>query len=348
MRVIAGRARRTILKTPSGLSTRPTTDRIKETLFNMINNDLVDSRFLDLFSGSGGIGIEALSRGASFCVFVENNKEAIECIKENIEKTRFANESKILFKDVNAAIKELANGEKFDIIFMDPPYNMNIEKDILIDLKSAKLVDVNTIIIIEASIETEFDFISDIGYDILKIKEYKTNKHIFISIKDWWDWSNMGKAIYPGSFDPVTLGHEDVIKRASKLVDTLIVAVLKNSSKTPLFTVEERMEMLKEVTKDIKNVRVMCFDGFLVEFAKEQEAATIVRGLRAITDFEYELQMAQTNRVLNHEVDTIFLTTSVEYSYLSSSIVREVASLGGNIDNFVPKVLLDKVYNKLK
>jgi pantetheine-phosphate adenylyltransferase len=158
----------------------------------------------------------------------------------------------------------------------------------------------------------------------------------------------MGKAIYPGSFDPVTLGHEDVIKRASKLVDTLIVAVLKNSSKTPLFTVEERMEMLKEVTKDIKNVRVMCFDGFLVEFAKEQEAATIVRGLRAITDFEYELQMAQTNRVLNHEVDTIFLTTSVEYSYLSSSIVREVASLGGNIDNFVPKVLLDKVYNKLK
>jgi 16S rRNA (guanine966-N2)-methyltransferase len=184
MRVIAGRARRTILKTPSGLSTRPTTDRIKETLFNMINNDLVDSRFLDLFSGSGGIGIEALSRGASFCVFVENNKEAIECIKENIEKTRFANESKILFKDVNAAIKELANGEKFDIIFMDPPYNMNIEKDILIDLKSAKLVDVNTIIIIEASIETEFDFISDIGYDILKIKEYKTNKHIFISIKN--------------------------------------------------------------------------------------------------------------------------------------------------------------------
>jgi len=184
MRVIAGRARRTILKTPSGLSTRPTTDRIKETLFNMINNDLVESRFLDLFSGSGGIGIEALSRGASFCVFVENNKEAIECIKENIEKTRFANESKILFKDVNAAIKELANGEKFDIIFMDPPYNMNIEKDILIDLKSAKLVDVNTIIIIEASIETEFDFISDIGYDILKIKEYKTNKHIFISIKD--------------------------------------------------------------------------------------------------------------------------------------------------------------------
>lgn len=184
MRVIAGRARRTILKTPSGLSTRPTTDRIKETLFNMINNDLVDSRFLDLFSGSGGIGIEALSRGASFCVFVENNKEAIECIKENIEKTRFANESKILFKDVNAAIKELANGEKFDIIFMDPPYNMNIEKDILIDLKSAKLVDMNTIIIIEASIETEFDFISDIGYDILKIKEYKTNKHIFISIKN--------------------------------------------------------------------------------------------------------------------------------------------------------------------
>lgn len=156
----------------------------------------------------------------------------------------------------------------------------------------------------------------------------------------------MKKAIYPGSFDPVTLGHADVIERASKLADTLVVAVLKNSSKSPLFSEEERVNMLKMITKDIPNVEIKSFDGFLVEFAKEENANGIIRGLRAITDFEYELQMAQTNRVLNDEVDTLFLTTCIDYSYLSSSIVREVASLGGDISKFVPSCVVDLVYEK--
>lgn len=156
----------------------------------------------------------------------------------------------------------------------------------------------------------------------------------------------MRKAIYPGSFDPVTLGHLDIISRSSKIFDEIIVGVLINSSKSPLFSVEERVNMLKEVCKDIPNVKIKSFDGFLVEFAKEQNANSIVRGLRAITDFEYELQMAQTNRVLSTSVDTLFLTTSVPYSYLSSSIVREVAALGGDISNFVPKSVINEVYKK--
>lgn len=156
----------------------------------------------------------------------------------------------------------------------------------------------------------------------------------------------MGKAIYPGSFDPVTLGHLDIISRSAKIFDEIIVGVLINSSKSPLFSVEERVNMLKEVCKDIPNVVIKSFDGFLVEFAKEQEAKSIIRGLRAITDFEYELQMAQTNRVLSTNVDTLFLTTSVPYSYLSSSIVREVASLGGDISNFVPESVVNEVYKK--
>ena len=146
----------------------------------------------------------------------------------------------------------------------------------------------------------------------------------------------MKTAIYPGSFDPVTLGHIDVIKRASKLFDHLIIGVLNNRAKTPLFSVEERVKMLKEVTKDIPNVEVKSFAGLTVDFAKECGANAVVRGLRAITDFEYELQMAQTNRVLEPEVDTTFLITSLEYAYLSSTVVKEVAAFGGDIHKFVP------------
>lgn len=158
----------------------------------------------------------------------------------------------------------------------------------------------------------------------------------------------MRKAIYPGSFDPVTLGHLDVITRASKLFDEVIVGVLKNGSKTPLFSVDERVNMLREVCNNLSNVKVMSFDGFSVDFAKEQEANVIIRGLRAVTDFEYELQLAQTNRVLSPEVDTLFLATSMEYSYLSSSIVKEIASLGGDIGKFVPEQVVAKLNDKMR
>ncbi len=157
----------------------------------------------------------------------------------------------------------------------------------------------------------------------------------------------MRKAVYPGSFDPVTYGHLDVIRRSSSLVDELIVGVLNNNTKTPLFSVEERVKILLEVTKDLPNVRIESFSGLSVEFAKQSGAQFIVRGLRAITDFDYELQMAQTNRVLNPDIDTIFLTTSLEYAYLSSSTVKEVASYGGDISKLVPGAVVDRIYNKI-
>ena len=148
----------------------------------------------------------------------------------------------------------------------------------------------------------------------------------------------MVRAIYPGSFDPVTYGHLDVIKRASKIVDELIVGVLNNKSKTPLFSVENRVKMLNDAVSDLPNVKVMSFEGLLVDFAKKVDAQLIVRGLRAVTDFEYELQMSQTNSVLNNEVDTIFFTTSLEYAYLSSSTVKEAAYFGADISKFVPPI----------
>lgn len=157
----------------------------------------------------------------------------------------------------------------------------------------------------------------------------------------------MKKAIYPGSFDPVTYGHLDVIRRAAKIFDGLTVSVLNNKLKTPLFSVEERVKILQEAVKDIPNVEVESFSGLLVDYAKSRDIHVVIRGLRAITDFEYELQNAQTNAKLsNGALDTIFLTTSLEYAYLSSSSVKEIASFHGDISMCVPEFVAHLVYQK--
>ena len=157
----------------------------------------------------------------------------------------------------------------------------------------------------------------------------------------------MKTAIYPGSFDPVTFGHLDVIKRAAEIFDELTVSVLNNNIKTPLFSVEERVKILEEATKDIPNVKVDSFSGLLIDYAKRKGVHVAIRGLRAITDFEYELQIAQTNRKLSEgELDTIFLTTSLEYAYLSSSSVKEIASFNGDISQCVPDFVGKLVYEK--
>ena len=158
----------------------------------------------------------------------------------------------------------------------------------------------------------------------------------------------MKNAIYPGSFDPVTLGHIDIIRRSAELFDHLIIAVLNNSAKKPLFSVEERVHMLKEVTKDIPNTEVLSFGGLTVEFARECGAHALVRGLRAVTDFEYELQLAQLNRVIAPEIDTVLLTTNLKYAYLSSSSVKEVAAYGGDISSFVTPYVEERVHEKFQ
>lgn len=157
----------------------------------------------------------------------------------------------------------------------------------------------------------------------------------------------MRRAVYPGSFDPVTYGHLDIITRASEQFDELIVGVLRNSSKTPLFSVNERVKILKEVTKNLDNVRIESFEGLSVNFVRDCGAKVIVRGLRAITDFEYELQMAQTNRIMAPDIDTMFFVTGLEYAYLSSTTVKEVASFGGDLERFVPPYVLEEIRRKI-
>ncbi|MBQ6603936.1 MAG: pantetheine-phosphate adenylyltransferase [Eubacterium sp.] len=161
----------------------------------------------------------------------------------------------------------------------------------------------------------------------------------------------MRNAIYPGSFDPPTYGHLDVIKRASTLFDKVIVSVLNNSAKTPLFSAEERVNMLREAVCDLPNVEVRSFEGLTIEFAKECNACAIVRGLRAVTDFEYELQLAQVNKVMAPAIETVLLTTALEYAFLSSTVVREFASYGSDISKFVPPSIekcIIKRLNELK
>lgn len=158
----------------------------------------------------------------------------------------------------------------------------------------------------------------------------------------------MAIGVYPGSFDPVTFGHLDIIRRASILFDQIVVGVLHNSAKSPLFSVEERVNILKRVTEDVPNVKIQAFSGLAVNFARDCGAQVIVRGLRAVTDFEYELQMAQTNRVLAPDIDTMFLTTSLEYAYLSSTIVKEVNVFQGDISKFVPPFVAEALQEKYK
>ncbi len=183
MRVIAGKARRLPLKTLPGLDTRPTTDRIKETLFNILQPEIPYCRFLDLFSGSGGIGIEALSRGAESAVFVEKNPKACACIKENLAFTKLAGSGRVLCMDALAGVRSLQGEKPFDCIFMDPPYGQDLEKQVLGELQNSSIAGEETLIIIEADKSTDFSYLDLFGYQLLRVKEYKTNKHLFLKKK---------------------------------------------------------------------------------------------------------------------------------------------------------------------
>ena len=180
MRVIAGTAKRLQLKTPEGLNTRPTTDRIKETLFNMISSNLLGSTFLDLFSGSGAIGIEALSRGAKKAVFIENNNKALKCLNENLEHTNLYSRAQVIPRDVIIGLKQLEGNIVADYIFMDPPYESGLEKKVLEVLSKSSIINSESTIIVETGNDSNFDYLEEIGFSLIKEKRYKSNRHVFI------------------------------------------------------------------------------------------------------------------------------------------------------------------------
>ncbi len=192
MRVIAGKARRLQLKTVPGMEVRPTTDRTKETLFNIISSSIPQCNFLDLFSGSGAIGIEALSRGAKLSVFVENSRAAIQCIKQNLSATHLENDARIVTNDVLLALGILEKEQlTFDVIFMDPPYNHGLELEVLKILGKSSLINSDTVIIVEASLQTDLDEAEMYGFVCDRVKRYKTNQHIFLSRKGNYENSDL-------------------------------------------------------------------------------------------------------------------------------------------------------------
>lgn len=182
MRVIAGTARSLLLKSLEGLDTRPTTDRIKETLFNMLTSYTFEAKFLDLFAGSGGIGIEALSRGAQHCTFIELNPKAVNIIKDNLVHTKLIDKADVLKYDAVSYVNGLKEID-YDVIFMDPPYGKELEKNVLTIL-SDKIFTTDTLIVVEATLDEDFDYVQDLGFDIIKEKKYKTNKHIFMEKRE--------------------------------------------------------------------------------------------------------------------------------------------------------------------
>lgn len=183
MRVVAGSVRGFNLIVPSGKNTRPTTNRIKETLFNILQWDIAGCRFLDLFSGSGGIAIEALSRGAKEAVMVEKDREAVRCIKQNVQHTKMDDRSRVMPMDVMQALRRLEQaGQSFDIIFMDPPYHLDLEERIVPYLLQSSLVKAGSLIIVETALDTDVDYMYELGCEVERIKKYKTNRHVFLRV----------------------------------------------------------------------------------------------------------------------------------------------------------------------
>ena len=334
MRVIAGTARGTRLA-PIPRGVRPTSDRVRESLFNSLGQFFEGGRVLDLYAGTGALGIESLSRGCGHAVFVERDRRARAVIRENLRRTGFAERAEVFGGEVEAVVGRLAErGESFDLIFADPPYRIAAEVGGILHRLRFLLAPEGRV-----AIESGEAPIEGAGGRKGVTRRYGGT---FVTILDRSELT-MIVAVCPGSFDPVTTGHLDVIRRASKIFDNVIVAVgTKRSKQTRLPTVE-RARLMEKVTADMDTVSVEVMEGLLVEFARERGAQAIVKGLRAVSDFESEFEQAQLNRRMFPELETIFIMASAEHSFLSSSVVREIASLGGEIRGLVPEGVLETV-----
>lgn len=333
MRVITGFAKGRKLRTLSGEDVRPTTDRVKEALFSIIQFEIEGRRVLDLFAGSGQLGIEALSRGAASAVFVDSSRDSIEVVRENLNTTQLAQSAQVMQMDSLAFLAGQCG--PFDIALLDPPYGAGLVQRALPmrrnDLRSPGKGG-----------------FARAGGGFLPVAA------VFL----WADFAcalsqrgggSMRIAVCPGSFDPVTLGHLDIIRRSSKLFDKVIVVVMVNyHKKDSSFTAEERVQLLHRCTGDIENIEIDTYNGLLADYMREKGAVAIVKGLRAVSDYEYEFQQALTNKRLNPEVETIFITTSAENMFLSSSVVKQVCMFGGDISTFVPSEIREDIIDRLK
>jgi len=335
LRIIAGSAGGLRLA-PVPRGVRPTSDRVRESLFNALGQYFEGGGVLDLYAGTGALGIEALSRGCERAVFVERDRAARAVIFENLRRTGFTEKAEVLGGEVEPVLGRLIGGStRFDLIFADPPYRIATAEvgGILHRLRSLLARGGRV-----ASESGEAPIEGAGG------KKGVTRRFggTFITILGRSELT-MIVAVCPGSFDPVTTGHLDVIRRASKIFDHVVVAIGSNRRKQARLPAVERARLLEKVTADMENVSVEVMEGLLVDFARERGAQAIVKGLRAVSDFESEFEQAQLNRTMYPELETVFIMASAEHSFLSSSAVREIASLGGDVRGLVPEGVLETV-----
>ena len=335
MRIIAGTARG-IRLAPVPRGVRPTPDRVRESVFNALGQFFDGGDVLDLYAGTGALGIEALSRGCERAVFVEKDAKALATIRENLRRAGLVGRAEVLRDDVGRALdRMLTDGRLFNLIFADPPYRIAAtEVGGLVSRLRALLAPGGRVVIESGEVPAE----GTTG------KKGVTRRYggTFVTILDRSELT-MIVAICPGSFDPVTVGHLDIIRRASGIFDHVVVAVGSNLRKKPRLPAAERARLMEKVTGGFDNVSVELMEGLLVDFAREQGAKVIVKGLRAVSDFESEFEQAQLNRTMYPELETVFIMASAEHSFLSSSAVREIADLGGDVRGLVPDGILETV-----
>lgn len=335
MRIIAGTAGGVRLApVPKGV--RPTGDRVRESVFNALGQFFDGGEVLDLYAGTGALGIEALSRGCERAVFVERNRGARRTISENLRRTGFSGRAEVVGGDVESAVGGLAgSGRPFRLIFADPPYRIaRSEVGGILDRLEALLAPGGRLVIEsgEAPLEDAFG------------RKGATRRYggTFVTILERFE-PTMRVAVCPGSFDPITAGHLDIIRRAARIFDHVVVAVGANMRKRPRLSAPARAALIEKVTADIENVSIEVMEGLLVDFARDQGAGAIVKGLRAVSDFESEFEQAQLNRTMSPEIETVFIMAASEHSFLSSSAVREIASFGGDVRGLVPEGILETV-----
>ena len=335
MRIIAGSARGTNLA-PVPRGVRPTADRVRESLFNSLGQFFDGGAVLDLYAGTGALGIEALSRGFERALFVERDSRVRAVILENLRRTRLEDGAEVIGGEVEAVLGRLeGRGEAFDLIFADPPYRIAAAEVGRISYRLRPLLAPGGRVVIESG---------EAPVEVAGGRKGVTRRFggTFITVLGRSELT-MIVAVCPGSFDPVTTGHLDVIRRAAEIFDHVVVAVGANRRKSSWLPAVERARLIEKVTAGIDNVSVELMDGLLVDFAREQGARAIVKGLRAVSDFESEFEQAQLNRTMFPELETVFIMASAEHSFLSSSAVREIASLGGEVRGLVPDGILESV-----
>lgn len=294
---------------------------------------------MDLYAGTGALGIEALSRGCERAVFVEKDGRTLATLRENLRRTGLEERAEVIRGDVNRVLESLRDRAcLFRLILLDPPYRIAAAEAGNILTRSPALLALGGQVVFESGDVSEEDTYGKRGitrrYGGTYVTIFERSELI------------MRVAICPGSFDPITTGHLDIIRRSARIFDHVVVAVGSNLRKSPGLPAPGRARLIEKVTGDIENVSVEVMSGLLVDFAREQGARAIVKGLRAVSDFESEFEQAQLNRTLYPELETVFIMSAAEHSFLSSSAVREIAGLGGDVQGLVPETILQTVREK--